>query len=103
MITKRPVHEPTQACAREHCYSHNVDEPTPERYYLACGECMHLFPTARSLRRADRRLRAGFLVDWTWPRWQRALAWPPAYLAQLLFGFRRASRIWVCPFCAHDL
>lgn len=72
------------------------------RGYRWCGECWHLYPTARSLRRAMRRpylhrlwgLQRPFLKGndlengWFYDLW-----------AALTI---RVSRIYFCPLCSHD-
>lgn len=81
-------HEPTDACLGVHCHWHNVDEPGTG--YIICGECGHLYRTARDLRRAWRRevLRPGFHV----PLWRRL--WRAATI--------RARKIYFCQECIHD-
>ena len=98
----RTPHEPSQVCDPYQCYSHHVDEPLPADSFEVCGECFHSFPSARALRRDDRDVRVDMRLHGTSPRW-RWLTRPLTRLALLLFDFRRASRIYVCPHCAHDL
>jgi hypothetical protein len=94
------MHEATDACAEVHCAFHMVDEPG-EGYHI-CGECWHLFPTKKDLRRQWRRMLREmersihdrpFLSD----GWRTGLLrywWTSLTL--------RADKIYSCPFCAHD-
>lgn len=95
-------HQPADECGGDHCYAHNVDEPAANAHTV-CGECFHVFPTARALRRDHRRvlwqmrpLRGP--LPWHSTPWQQSL-W--RYLYRL--ATVRTSQIWVCPHCAHDL
>lgn len=115
-------HEPTIDCHRDHCYSHNIDEPATGRsYHMACGECFHLFRTRWNLW-ADHLHTAARLywADITAPR-RTANPHPPLHndpfgntstlgpwrasslLHLALLPFTRPSRIHTCPHCAHDL
>jgi len=98
----RDQHEPTRSCADMHCYSCMVDEPGTG--YIVCGECGHVFRTARELRRLHRRglwkahrsidgVIAGVPVDMpAVPLWR--VAWRLAMV--------RAKNIYFCPHCIHD-
>ena len=44
------VHEPTEACAAVHCWSHDVDEPDPVAWRI-CFECHHVYPGPEDLQR----------------------------------------------------
>lgn len=83
------AHEPTAACDAVHCYSHHVDEPGPG--YIVCGECGHLYRTARELRRAYRRASLA-IPDYDVPRWR--ILWRAWTI--------RASSIFFCQECIHD-
>lgn len=59
-------HEASAACSGAHCFACGIDEPTPERPYLVCGECGHYYPSARALRRDYRREAWRFIrVEWS--------------------------------------
>ncbi len=79
-------HYPTDDCWAMHCDSHNVDEAS-KNVYIRCGECGHLYPTKRALRKAwrDRGREIGWTFDWRFRAW-----------------FKRASKIYFCPECSHD-
>lgn len=82
-------HEPTDACIDVHCHWHNVDELGTG--YITCGECGHLYRTARDLRRAYRRevlSRPGFGISLRWRLWRAMTI--------------RARRIYFCQECIHD-
>lgn len=83
-------HEPSDQCWGLHCYSCHVDEPA-EPSFLICGECGHVYRTARELRRAYRRqlvLTKMFGVPWR------------SIIARALTA--RARRILFCQHCTHD-
>lgn len=98
-------HEPTDACWRDHCYIHDVDEPG-DGAYLACGECFHVYPTKRDLRRAYRRGHPSLRDDWRRASWLRDDDFTPSRLTMIRWWLRlrllRASRIYFCPECSHD-
>jgi hypothetical protein len=82
-------HPPTDACLPDHCHWHDEDEPGGG--YVLCGECGHLYRTARDLRRAYRRevlSGSGFGI----PLWRR-------FWAALTV---RADQITFCQECIHD-
>lgn len=83
------VHEATDACIADHCHWHDVDEPGSG--YILCGECGHLYRTARELRRAYRRAvmtRRRFGVSW--------------WFCLLHAVTVRAGRVSFCQHCIHD-
>lgn len=83
------AHEPTDTCLPDHCYWHDVDEPGAG--YITCGECGHLYRTARELRRAYRRQVLGgrsWGVPLSWRLWKALTA--------------RARSIYFCQMCIHD-
>jgi hypothetical protein len=82
-------HEVTNACADRHCFAHNVDEGATG--WHVCGECMHVYPSARALRRDYRRevLRTPRFGVPLWRLWWRALT-------------IRTSQIHFCQHCVHD-
>lgn len=88
-------HEPTNDCWDWHCVIHDVDEVGDG--YLRCGECGHLYLTARDLRRAYRKgyvetVRSGCAGTGGWMtpmRWWHVLT-------------IRARRIFFCQECIHD-
>lgn len=88
-------HEVTDACARVHCHSHDVDEllAVETTGYLACFECGHFYRTARELRRAHRAVLRDLYRGLPWWHWPVA-AW---HLVTL-----RAGQIPACAFCHHD-
>lgn len=109
-------HDGDDTCLPWHCWSHDVDETGPG--YQVCGECGHVYPTARSLRAAYRRvvtqmarqeLRAypvtahrpadpddpfGAAYQ-TQTRWQTIIWWARSMTV-------RASKIYFCQECIHD-
>jgi hypothetical protein len=123
-MPKPAQHQPTGACQRDHCYSHGVDEPINNRpYYLACGECYHLFRTRWNLW-ADHLRTAGacYWHELRAPLWREEpgpfdYAWASitthqtptgpwrasALLHLALLPFTRPSHINTCPHCIHDL
>lgn len=97
VVSTTEPHQARDDCAGIHCEIHQVDEPGPG--YYGCGECYHLYPTVRSLRRAyRRRLRQDpprlhlFGNEYHYG----LLAWLRLYL------FVRTSRITFCQECSHD-
>ncbi len=93
------AHEPTDECAGQHCAWHNVDEPLGETDYLVCGECWHLYRTARDLRREYRRMMRGdWQHEWLLFKDLRTSAWRRMWRYLTV----RADRIHFCPLCAHD-
>ena len=96
MVTSRVTpHVETDGCAGTHCSTHNVDEVGDG--YIVCTECGHLYPTARSLRRAyRRRLRQDpprlYETEYTYG----LFTWLRLYLTV------RADRITFCQECSHD-
>lgn len=86
-------HQITEACTDWHCFSHNVDEP--KTGWQLCAECMHVFPTARALRRDYRRTYWRHTRD---DRFGRVPLWYRLWRAATI----RASRINHCPHCAHS-
>lgn len=88
-----------------HCHSCHIDEPNNPRY-IACFECGHVYPTARSLRRAYRReWNRLALSEW------RSAPWipPPGFGSKfgaawvwLRSRFCRARDITFCQLCTHD-
>lgn len=83
-------HTPTGACLPVHCHVHHVDEPDAGAYRV-CGECGHVYATARDLRRAYRRAVLRHIPGGVrrWRLWWRAAT-------------VRASRVSFCQHCAHD-
>lgn len=79
-------HDETDDC-RDHCHSHGVDEPGPG--HLGCGECGHLYRTARALWWANVRAAWSPYAD-ALHRTLIALVTPP-------------GRIYTCAHCGHDL
>lgn len=87
------------------CYSCWQSEPlNGKRPYNICGECGHVYWTARQLRRAYRRTLAARMPDQ--PHRRRWFGYDPFDLtwAQLAWYSitARASRIYHCQECAHD-
>lgn len=85
---KPEQHEVTAACQEDHCHSCQVDEPGTG--YILCGECGHLYRTARDLRRAYRRI--------VWEFWREDHHWRTLWKILTV----RASRIYFCQECIHD-
>ncbi|GAA4439665.1 hypothetical protein [Phytohabitans houttuyneae] len=87
------VHEPgIPACEpANHCFSCQRDEPAV-RAYVVCGECGHVYRTARELRRACRREFA-YLLRADWPRapWRGS---QPAFVDSRPALIRRWLRSW---------
>jgi hypothetical protein len=91
-----------------HCHSHNRDEAGPA--YIACGECGHLYRSARSLRRAYRRVHGQILRHgWRKAPWLPHRSAPPFIDSRveriwiwLRSRFVRASSITFCQECTHD-
>lgn len=80
--------------------------------HTGCGECGHLWRTGAHLMVHHAWVHARlWWVDWRRRRggtWTEPPApwpdgWPRTRLWHLVRAFRRPSRIWVCPCCAHDL
>lgn len=95
LLPNRQPHDPTNACTRWHCYSCNIDEPSEG--YRVCGECLHTWPTAGTLRRAHRR------ILWGLSRSPYTFQTRPSIVATLWRCARvRTGDIWSCPLCAHD-
>lgn len=101
------VHEvATELCRPDlHCFSCQRDEEGPA--YIACGECMHLYPSARSLRTAYRRGFTDLLRNnWTGAPWFASNAFRDSRLSLLWIWLRcrlaRAKSIAFCPLCLHD-
>jgi hypothetical protein len=96
-------HEPSDACLGEHCYSCGVDEASGHAYRV-CFECGHVYPTARALRKAYRRVRWEILRNpgiggraWFSNEWQTGT------LRQVWTTLTvRASKIYFCQLCIHD-
>lgn len=96
------VHEPNSWCGNIHCHSCGIDELAHGAYQV-CGECGHVYPTARSLRRAYRRVvwemirnplsgTRWFTNDWATGRFRQTFAMLTV----------RASKIYFCQLCIHD-
>lgn len=93
-------HLETDKCEGWHCHSHGVDEDHAGAY-LCCGECFHVYRTARELRRAHRReVRDVFRADYVSsdPLRERLILLWYCLLALL----KPASKIHFCQECAHD-
>ncbi len=91
------AHEVTPACEARHCHSCATDGPA--RFAVVCGECFHGWRFRWLLSLADARLnwQLGRRVE----MWNGTLTtWTPL---RERIRVRRASRIWVCPCCTHDL
>jgi hypothetical protein len=97
----REQHEANDDCWRWHCWTHNVDEMRIGKPYLVCGECGHVFQTARALRKARRAtMRSIYLGEL-----RHARTWRSLWLGlrgTLSLYTRRADKIYHCPLCAHD-
>jgi hypothetical protein len=99
-------HEPTDVCAGDHCFSCHEDEPIMEgeKAYRVCGECFHVYWTARDLRRAYRRADRQMSGPWTlrgMPGWDDNIVkrvWRNVRIQFLL----PASKIYFCQECLHD-
>lgn len=95
-------HEPKIGCHVIHCYSCNIDEP-PAPAYIVCGECGHVYRSARSLRRAYRR---EVRQVWLRPRDSVNLFGYIGPLDRLRSVWAiltiRASKIYFCQECIHD-
>lgn len=88
------VHDPTSECGHLHCAIHNVDELSYPSYFT-CGECGHVYPTARALRRAERR--------WQWHARKFDDGWRFGWIdLALRLATVRVSRIASCALCSHD-
>lgn len=116
MAVRVDKHEPgTGFCTPGwHCHIHHVDEWVA-RSYIACFECGHLYPTARSLRRVyhaehwrifKREWKSPLLppnvpgfFEWTWREHHPRVAAVMMFLGAL---FIRARKIHFCQFCLHD-
>lgn len=61
----RQPHEVTDLCRVYHCFSHDCDEPVPDRPTgILCPECFHYYPSARRMVWEYRRHTAGsYLTD----------------------------------------
>lgn len=109
-MTDVAVHEVgTEMCAPNlHCFSCQRDEEGPA--YIACGECGHLYPSARSLRRAYRRVHNQILRhDWRAAPWLPQRSGPVFVDSRIeriwpwfLSRFVRAASISFCQECIHD-
>ncbi len=86
------MHEPTDACYDQHCFSHHQDEDATGAY-LVCGECFHVYRTPGELRRAYRC--AFWTIENPWAR--PSLAWRVWRVLTI-----RAKRIYFCQYCIHD-
>lgn len=107
-MTDVAVHEVgVEICAPNlHCFSCQRDEEGP--HYIACGECFHLYPSARSLRIAYRRGFTDLLRNsWTGAPWFAAKSPLADSRLSLLWiwlrcRFARSKSIAFCPLCLHD-
>lgn len=84
-------HEPTDACADWHCYSHNVDELSGG--YIRCLECGHVYLHRRSLWWAN--------VRGVWKLRQYG-SLPRMLLWTFWTMFERPDKIVFCQECLHD-
>lgn len=76
------------------CWIHNREEPVTGTSFLVCGECGHVYPTARSLRHAFRR------QEWMgWRHFNLGLPWWRVLWRMVSV---RASEIPICMECIHD-
>lgn len=71
----------------EHCYAHNVDEPSRPDDYRTCGECFHVFRTEQELIEAWLATVAPVIHD---GRPTEPVAIPTG------------EQIYACPHCVHD-
>lgn len=93
-------HELTEACLHTHCFWHEIDESS-EGAFIWCNECGHVYPTARSLRKAYRRAYWQLCGGWSKPFGQRG--WTPSLPARLWrMATVRAKSISFCQECVHD-
>lgn len=105
-------HEPTNACADHHCYSHHIDEPA-DGAYLVCFECGHVYRTALvlwwehlresgrlALKDLRRPMNPPAWAELDIPKWQRGRR--AALLMLALAVLCRPSRITFCQHCIHD-
>lgn len=94
LLATAAPHAATDDCCRWHCYVHGVEEYDPKPY-LICGECYHVFPTARALRRVY--LHGWVEVDrrFVRSRWRRAFY-------RLRHSLTRTKSIGFCPCCSHS-
>lgn len=83
MVLTPKRHAPTDACASEHCYAHNVDESVTPFSYRVCGECLHVYETSHDLVKAWQ--------EWTYKTYPEDRRDPPA-----------AGDIAFCQYCLHD-
>jgi len=82
---------------RQHCSWHNIDEPEQPGDHRTCGECGHIYRTARDLR-------------WAYIRsvWQDVRRPSPHFDLRdrweyLIGAVRRpAADQYFCPLCGHD-
>jgi hypothetical protein len=93
------MHDPTEQCEDRHCYSHHEDEDAAGAY-IVCGECGHVYPTARALRRRYRRMYWETTGRSSWPDGFRS---SPGIIRRLWrLASVRARSIHFCQHCIHD-
>jgi len=99
------------------CWSCLRVEPLPDRFYILCIECGHVYRTGWELRREYRRRAPRLAEAWR----DSAVDWDPAegppwvhvdvpYGVRIVrtvwwwsrLRLRRAKRIFFCPLCIHD-
>lgn len=93
LLTLTP-HEVSADCELVHCFTHQIDEiEPPDGGYIVCGECFHVFNTARDLIeefiRMTQDLKDQSVLDFTGTA-RYDIPVPPVEM------------IFFCPFCAHD-
>jgi predicted RNA-binding Zn-ribbon protein involved in translation (DUF1610 family) len=93
------MHDPSDLCQGDHCYSCGVDESAAGAH-VVCGECGHVYRTARSIRRAYRRTR----LEGDRPTQLRSDEWHVGWVALIWHLLTvRASDLYYCQECGHDL
>ncbi len=77
-----------------HCFSHHIDEPVDRKSSFVCFECGHSFKSNFNLWRENLKL------EWVLGR---QFSSPTVQIVNMFHAaMKTPSKIYTCPFCAHD-